>query len=86
VTSSPLGRHADRGDDRLGLGEQGRIDNQAGGGGVVVELGRTARPTMAEATLGSRSTQASANWVIEQPASAARGFSCWTAVKIKGCR
>jgi hypothetical protein len=29
---------------------------------------------MAEATLGSRSTQASANWVIEQPASAARGF------------
>src|SRR5579859_128274 len=39
---------------------------------------------MAEATLGSRSTQASENCDSEQPASSARGLSFCTASRIEG--
>ena len=63
-------------DDPLRLGEQGRIDRRARGGGIFVDLARAGEaPTMAEATFGSRSTQASANWARLRPASAASGFS-----------
>src|SRR5580658_8921465 len=41
-------------------------------------------PTMAEATLGSRSTQARENCDRVQPASAASGLSFWTAARISG--
>ena len=40
---------------------------------------------IAEATLGSRSTQARANWARLRPASAAIGFSRWTARSNSGC-
>ena len=57
----------DRGE---GLG----VERDAGGRGVVVDLlGTAGAPTIAEATLGWRSTHARASWAIESPAPSAIG-------------
>ena len=66
-------------------GEGVGAEHDAGGGGVGVHLLGRLAPTIAEATFGSRSTQASASWAIVRPACSATGRRRWTASSTGGC-
>ena len=78
------GRVGDRFVDR---GERGLVELDPRGGGVVLDLlAAGVAPMIADATFGSRSTQASASWAIEIPSPSAIGRSRCTASSTSSAR